>query len=91
MILLLTAAKLHRHIPITATMLASEARLLLGFPDTPTQNARYLVWRSDLTEYMGQNGITSQSQAGVKKWDAFKMYAISHQYARGYKGSYLKG
>ena len=72
-------------------MLASEARLLLRFLDTPTQNARYLVWRSDITGYMGQNGIISQSQAGTEKWDTLKMYAISHQFARGYKGSYLKG
>src|SRR5437588_9789292 len=75
----------------TATMLASETRLLLGFLDTPTQNMQYLVWRFDIARYMGQNGIISHSQAGTEKSDTLKMYAISHQFARGYKGSYLKG
>ena len=72
-------------------MLASQASLLLGFPDTPNQNSRYLVWRSDISGYMGQNGIISQTHAGAEKLDALKLYSISHQFARSYKASYLKG
>src|ERR1700754_1108651 len=40
---------------------------------------------------MGQNGIISQTQAGAEKWDALKLYAISHQFACSYKALYLKG
>ena len=48
-------------------MLASRARLLLGFPETTNHNARYNVWRSDIAGYMGQNGIVNQTQAGAEK------------------------
>ena len=72
-------------------MLASRARLLLGFPETTNQNARYNVWRSDIAGYMGQNGIVNQTQDGAEKWNNPMDYGISHQFARGYKASYLKG
>ena len=72
-------------------MLASQARLLLGLPETTDQNARYAVWRSDIAGYMGQNSIVNQTQAGAEKWDELKDCTISHQYACGYKASYLKG
>ena len=40
---------------------------------------------------MTQHGIVNQTQAGAEKWDELKEHPISHQFARGYKASYLKG
>jgi len=69
-------------------MKATEARMLLGFPNDETHNPRYSLWRLEVLAYMQANGIKHQTQAGTALWKGLQDYAIGHQMTQGYKEAY---
>ena len=49
------------------------------------------MWHYDIALYMQNNNIVNLKQARIEKWEGLKDFAISHQFVKGYKASYLKG
>ena len=65
---------------------ATEARTLLGFPPgSEVVDARYLLWRTEVTAYMIMNGVRHQTQAGDDRWEGVREFAIDHWVIVGYK------